>query len=77
MVGATFWQAHALSSLGLIAYLLGNYPEAKRRLHEVIALREQTGEVRFRAHNLGLLARVLVVTGDNVAAEEQAAPACA
>ena len=71
-VGAKFWQAHTLGSLGLMAYLLGNYPEAKRRLHEVIALREQTGEMRFRAFNHGVLARVLVVTGDNGAAEEQA-----
>ena len=71
-VGATFWQAHALGSLGLIAYLLGNYPEAMRRLRAAIALRQQTGEVRFRAHNLTLLARVLTVTGDYQAAEEQA-----
>ena len=71
-VGATFWQAHALSSLGLIAYLLGNYPEAKQRLREVIALREQTGEMRFRAFNHCVLASVLVMTGDNAAAEEQA-----
>jgi tetratricopeptide (TPR) repeat protein len=71
-VGATFWQAHALGFLGLIAYLLGNYPEAKRRLCAAIALREQTGEVRFRAHNYSLLARVLVVTGEYQTAEEHA-----
>ena len=35
-------------------------------------MREQTGEMRFRAFNHGVLARVLVVTGDNAAAEEQA-----
>jgi predicted ATPase/DNA-binding SARP family transcriptional activator len=71
-VGATFWQANALGFLGLIAYLMGNYPEAKRKLAAAIALRQQTGEVRFRAHNHSLLARVLTVTGDYQAAEEQA-----
>ena len=45
------------------------YPEAKRKLAAAIALREQTGEVRFRAHNLTLLARVLTVTGAYQAAE--------
>ncbi len=37
-VGATFWQANALGFLGLIAYLMGNYPEAKRKLAAAIAL---------------------------------------
>ena len=35
-------------------------------------MREQTGEMRFRAFNHGVLASVLVMTGDNGAAEEQA-----
>ena len=71
-VGARFWEAHTLGSLALTAYLLGDYPEAKRRLREVVALREEAGEVRFRAFNLGLWARVLEAMGDYGLAGERA-----
>ncbi len=67
-VGAKFWQAHALGALAHSAYMLGNYHEAKRRLDQAITLREQVGEVRYRAFNLSLFARVMLTTGDYVEA---------
>lgn len=71
-VGAKFWQAHALGFLAYLDCQMGNYAAAQQRLRETIALRIEIGEVRFRAFNHSLLARILELTGDYESAERAA-----
>ncbi len=68
-VGTRFMQAHIYANLGQAAWARGDYEAAERNVRQALVMREQTGERRFRAENLRLLARILQTTGDIVQAE--------
>lgn len=70
--GSIFWQAHAEAALGWMAWVAGRYHVAELRMLKALALRDQIGEQRFRAYNLGTLARIYLTTGDYSQAREVA-----
>ena len=68
-VGTHFIQAHIYANLGRAGWEGGDYDAAERNVRQALVMREQTGERRFRAENLRLLARILQTTGDYGQAE--------
>ena len=69
VTGALFWQAHSEAALAMLAWVAGHYHVAQQRLHRALALRDQIGEQRYRAFNLGLRARICLTTGEYAQAE--------
>jgi predicted ATPase/DNA-binding SARP family transcriptional activator/Tfp pilus assembly protein PilF len=68
-VEAHFFQAHAHALLGLIAWQLGDYAEARQQVQQTLALRDRVGEQRYKAFNLVTLVMILQTVGE----QEQAA----
>jgi predicted ATPase len=71
-IGTRFVQAHLYAALGQEAWIGGDYVGAERMVRRALTLREEMGEERFRAFNLGLLARILQTIGDYEQAEKVA-----
>lgn len=70
--GRLFWSAHAEAALARMAWVNGRYAVAKARMQRAFALRDQIGEQRYRASNLGLYAQMLVTTGEYATARAAA-----
>ncbi|MCE7985202.1 MAG: hypothetical protein DYG89_28860 [Caldilinea sp. CFX5] len=63
-VEAHFFQAHAYTLLGLIAWQLGDYGEAQQQVQQALALRDRMGEQRYKALNLVTLVMILQTVGE-------------
>lgn len=71
-IGAKFWQVHAEACLARMAWVAGRYRPAQQRMRKALLLRQQIGEQRYRAFNLGFFARILLSTGEYAQAKEAA-----
>ena len=61
--GHAFWGAEAYGCLGLIALALGDYAASERHFNQSFALRDASGEQRFKGMFLGHCARLAQITG--------------